>query len=356
MAAKPIVAHTFLSTHRSSRGGRKIDHIVLHYTTSRNIRGTIEHFLNGTPRVSAHYIVGQDGELVQMVPDDMAAWHAGSVDMNARSIGIEHAAADGDRLTPQQETTSAALIKWLASEYGVAPENIIPHAAVHTTSCPGHLFSAYGGKAGASAEVQGAAVRAWLAARVFAEPVPSMETPSMVDGPSAADAAVTGQTAATVAPTQPGPTPTVIMQAQAKLAAIGYAPGAADGIAGPRTAAAVSAFQTANALPATGQLDDATLAAIAAAPVPPPTDWAGIASTVANTAANVVAAVAPKSFLASLTLWGATASTVISIAAVTLSNLPLGAAIVTAGGAILAGAATFFGRFNAKQPLNLMGS
>lgn len=97
---KPSVSRQILTAHRSFRAGRLIDHIVIHYTTSRNIEDTIQHFMSGEPRVSAHYVIGQDGELVQMVPDDMAAWHAGVPGMNARSIGIEHVAAAGDRITP----------------------------------------------------------------------------------------------------------------------------------------------------------------------------------------------------------------------------------------------------------------
>lgn len=158
---------TELSPHHSSRGGRDIDHIVIHYTTSRNIGGVIEHFLTGTPRVSAHYIVGQDGELVQVVEDDKAAWHAGSSDMNARSIGIEHVARAGDRITPAQEATSAALIRWLTAEYSIPHAQIIPHVAVKSTSCPGDLFADWGGKAGADKAVQGAALAKWLEARVF---------------------------------------------------------------------------------------------------------------------------------------------------------------------------------------------
>ena len=40
----------------------------------RAVNGVVEHFKNGTPRVSAHYIIGQDGLLVQMVPDAEKAW------------------------------------------------------------------------------------------------------------------------------------------------------------------------------------------------------------------------------------------------------------------------------------------
>lgn len=110
---KPAVNRWIETTYRSSRNGTKIDHIVLHYTTSRNIEGTINHFRTGVPRASAHYIIGQDGELVQMVADSHNAWHAGNSGMNRRSIGIEHVAAPGDAITAKQESKSIALIRWL---------------------------------------------------------------------------------------------------------------------------------------------------------------------------------------------------------------------------------------------------
>ena len=165
---KPQVDKFVTTTHQSSRNGSTIDYIVIHYTTSRNIEGTIETFIKGRIdpktgkliRTSAHYIVARDGQLVQMVNDSDAAWHAGGKDgMNSRSIGIEHSANEGDQLTSPQEAKSAALIRWLVSEYKVPLSNIIPHDAVHSTSCPGAILSAYGA-------THQDAVRAWVASEI----------------------------------------------------------------------------------------------------------------------------------------------------------------------------------------------
>ncbi len=150
------------TSHQSSRNNTDIDHVVIHYTTSRNIGGTINHFKHGTPRVSAHYIVGRDGELVQMVEDTLKAWHAGDSGMNARSIGIEHVAALGDAITDSQAAVSAALVGWLMEEYEVPKSNVIPHVCIKPTSCCGDLFKAFGGGAGKSCEVQTAALHAWM--------------------------------------------------------------------------------------------------------------------------------------------------------------------------------------------------
>lgn len=160
---KPKVDRWEPTSHQSSRNGTDIDHIVVHYTTSRNIEGTISHFKHGTPRTSAHYIIGRDGALVQMVNDSDRAWHAGSSAMNARSIGIEHVAAPGDKITTAQGATSAALIAWLMHEYEVPQSQVIPHVCVKATSCCGDLFADFGGKAGGSCDVQTNGLRGWMA-------------------------------------------------------------------------------------------------------------------------------------------------------------------------------------------------
>jgi lysozyme family protein len=152
------------TTHKSSRSGTPIDHIVVHYTTSRSIEGTISHFKTGTPRTSAHYIVGRDGALVQMVADDERAWHAGNADMNARSIGIEHVAKLGDKITDAQSSASIALIRYLMGAYRIPASNIIPHVCVKSTDCCGDLFKDFGGGAGLSCAQQRQAARKWLGA------------------------------------------------------------------------------------------------------------------------------------------------------------------------------------------------
>ena len=69
----------------------------MHYTTSRNVEGTIAWFQDPRAQVSAHYIIGREGEIYQMVRDSDKAWHA--KDANANSIGIEHSAAAGNSMT-----------------------------------------------------------------------------------------------------------------------------------------------------------------------------------------------------------------------------------------------------------------
>ncbi len=75
--------------------GTAIDTIVIHYTANGSIEDTIAWFQNPANKVSAHYVVGLDGQIVLMVPVAKRAYHAGvsslsgRTGVNAFSIGIE---------------------------------------------------------------------------------------------------------------------------------------------------------------------------------------------------------------------------------------------------------------------------
>lgn len=141
-AFKPKVREFISSPNQSSRNGVPIKRIILHYTTSRNVQGTISHFLNPGSNVSAHYVVDRNGDIYQMVRDSEKAFHA--FKENADSIGIEHVAAVGDKMTPEQEKSAVALIRFLMQEYDIPRAQVTGHRFtpnnVGGTSCPGSIF------------------------------------------------------------------------------------------------------------------------------------------------------------------------------------------------------------------------
>ncbi len=128
MASRFEAANT--GNYRAVSGTRTIDKIVIHITDSgANISSPINWFKNPAAKVSAHYVIGQDGEIVQMVAHNDVAWHAGSA--NGTSIGIEHVAnTKGLNPTPAQMCASAALVTWLCDQFGITPvrANILGHA------------------------------------------------------------------------------------------------------------------------------------------------------------------------------------------------------------------------------------
>ena len=156
--AKPPIRKFIQSPHCSSRNGERIRRIVMHYTDSANVDGTIAWFQDPTSRVSAHYVIARNGDIYQMVRDSDKAWHAGGA--NADSIGIEHSAGIKDRMTPEQEASSAALLRWLLSEYKLPKGAVTGHRYTPEnttgTNCPAHLFG----------DETEAALRAWVEAKV----------------------------------------------------------------------------------------------------------------------------------------------------------------------------------------------
>lgn len=70
-------------------------YLMMHYTAGVNIDSTIDWFQQRKSKVSAHIVIGSDGEVVQMVPFNRKAWHAGTSkwkglsSLNKYSIGIE---------------------------------------------------------------------------------------------------------------------------------------------------------------------------------------------------------------------------------------------------------------------------
>ena len=78
-----------------SRGGATIDSLVLHYTGMQSGAAALSRLCDPAAKVSAHYLIDEDGSVYAMVPEEKRAWHAGlsywdgARDINARSIGIE---------------------------------------------------------------------------------------------------------------------------------------------------------------------------------------------------------------------------------------------------------------------------
>lgn len=72
-----------------------IDILLLHYTGMESGEAAEDWLCREESGVSCHYLVHEDGRIVQMVPEELRAWHAGKSvwqgkhDTNSRSIGIE---------------------------------------------------------------------------------------------------------------------------------------------------------------------------------------------------------------------------------------------------------------------------
>lgn len=152
----PFAQQHLLADHYSP-GGLKRNTIVLHITEGTTLQGAIATFEASIAphRVSAHFIIGRDGTIVQCVSINNTAWHASQC--NAHSIGIEHVAlsqAGADALnkrypqghpfvampaTELQYMQSARLIQWLSKVLGIPVDR--NHIRTHNECSPadGHV-------------------------------------------------------------------------------------------------------------------------------------------------------------------------------------------------------------------------
>jgi N-acetylmuramoyl-L-alanine amidase len=74
---------------------RKPNFIIIHHTAQDSLQQTIKTFTVTRTQVSSHYVIADDGSVIQMLNDYLRAWHAGrgswgkDTDINSSSIGIE---------------------------------------------------------------------------------------------------------------------------------------------------------------------------------------------------------------------------------------------------------------------------
>lgn len=125
---------------------------VLHYTEMESAEASLARLTDPEAKVSAHYLIGESGEVVRLVPEDKRAWHAGASywrghkDVNSASIGIE-LQHPGHALGYREfaEAQIAALLPLLARivrRYDIPRANVVGHSDVAPARKidPGELF------------------------------------------------------------------------------------------------------------------------------------------------------------------------------------------------------------------------
>lgn len=132
----PKPEYAFVKSPNFSTRRRTITAVVIHYTASMNIEGTIDWFKRTESGVSAHYVVGREGQVVQMVRDEDVAWHAGrstlagESNVNAFSLGIELVGTADSGFTDRQLCSLYTLLEALVSTYRISPERVVGHCHV----------------------------------------------------------------------------------------------------------------------------------------------------------------------------------------------------------------------------------
>ena len=128
------------------------DMIVLHYTGMQSGEAAIERLCDPEARVSAHYVVEEDGRIFRLAPEERRCWHAGvshwrgETDINAASIGIEIVNPGhefGYRAFPDAQIEAViALIADIRTRWTIDQDRIVGHSDVAPSrkEDPGELF------------------------------------------------------------------------------------------------------------------------------------------------------------------------------------------------------------------------
>ena len=127
---------------------RKPNYVIIHHTAQNSTAQTLKTFTLVKPQVSAHYVIGRDGQTYHLLSDYLRAWHGGVArwgsitDINSVSIGIE---LDNNGSEPFQPAQVASLLKVLGSlkrTYNISAANFIGHADIAPTrkNDPSALF------------------------------------------------------------------------------------------------------------------------------------------------------------------------------------------------------------------------
>jgi N-acetylmuramoyl-L-alanine amidase len=135
-----------------ARDNQSVDMLVLHYTGMKTAQEALDRLCDPAAKVSAHYVIDEDGTTHQLVDESNRAWHAGisewrgHTNINQRSIGIEIVNPGhefGYRPFPSGQMESvAALCALILTRHAIPARNVVAHSDIAPArkDDPGELF------------------------------------------------------------------------------------------------------------------------------------------------------------------------------------------------------------------------
>jgi N-acetylmuramoyl-L-alanine amidase len=115
---------------------RRPNFVVLHQTSNNNAATALATLTDPRRRVSAHYLIGRDGVVMQLVDESARAWHAGDSwwggmsDLNSASIGIELDNTGDEPFAEPQVLALLALLEDLRARHRIPAANVLGHGDV----------------------------------------------------------------------------------------------------------------------------------------------------------------------------------------------------------------------------------
>jgi N-acetylmuramoyl-L-alanine amidase len=132
--------------------GCAVDTLILHYTGMATAAAALDRLCDPGAKVSAHYLVDEDGNVVQLVPEERRAWHAGASTWQGRarlndcSIGIELVNPGHEwgyrPFTEVQYDACIVLCRAILARWPIPPGRVLAHSDVAPArkQDPGELF------------------------------------------------------------------------------------------------------------------------------------------------------------------------------------------------------------------------
>ena len=129
-----------IQTNGSARRGKKLEevkNIVIHYvanpgTTAKQNR---DYFNNDDTKVSAHFVVGLEGEVIQCIPLDEISSATNDRNVDTVSIEVCHPDESGKFADATYESV-VKLTAWLCKKYNLTQNDVIRHYDVTGKDCP----------------------------------------------------------------------------------------------------------------------------------------------------------------------------------------------------------------------------
>ena len=120
-------------------GIRKPSYVIIHHTAQHSTEQTLKTFTLPRTAVSAHYVIGSDGKVYQMLNDYFRGQHAGvsrwgnQLDMNSASIGIELDNNGFEYFEEAQINSLLVVLGKLKKDYSIPTANFIGHGDIAPT-------------------------------------------------------------------------------------------------------------------------------------------------------------------------------------------------------------------------------
>ncbi len=125
---------------QKKRKFKQIKFIIFHYTGMRKEKDAIDRLINKKSKVSSHFFIKNNGEILTLVPEQYIAWHAGVSSwknyksLNKNSIGIEISNPghniNYNKFSKKQIQSVSKLSKYLINKYKINSRFILGHSDI----------------------------------------------------------------------------------------------------------------------------------------------------------------------------------------------------------------------------------